>query len=186
MADVLCRNLHMFMTFVEMVCRVLTYRPYFWNSQSLLSNGQTCLVLSHLEMQWKWKAWLQIPQATVHSSLVAAPWLAWHSMQRSMIWFRQMAQLSTTISHAHKATAFHCQKSVTVSSILLIAGSYLLHLKLLLAVCGVYSACLVWFDHRLRLGSDSVCCSILHLYVSHSGDCSNDQLLEGDRGGLND
>jgi hypothetical protein len=32
------------------------YRPYFWNSQSRLSSGQTCLVLSHREMQWKWKA----------------------------------------------------------------------------------------------------------------------------------
>jgi hypothetical protein len=32
------------------------YRPYFWNSQSRLSSGQTCRVLSHREMQWKWKA----------------------------------------------------------------------------------------------------------------------------------
>lgn len=31
-----------------------------------------------------------------------------------MIWFRQMAQLSTTISHAHRATAFHwqCQRQL--------------------------------------------------------------------------
>ena len=41
------------------------YRPYFWNSQSRLSSGQTWRVLSHREMQWKWKAcwyrlaWLQ-------------------------------------------------------------------------------------------------------------------------------
>merc|ERR1719317_1848131 len=83
------------------------YRPYFWNSQSRLHRGQTFLVLSHLEMQWKWKAWLHIPQATVHSSLVALAWLAWHSMHRSMMWFRQMAQLSTTMSQAHSATAFH-------------------------------------------------------------------------------
>merc|ERR1719340_141096 len=81
--------------------------PYFWNSQSLLSRGHTCRVFSHLEMQWKWKAWLHIPQATVHSSLVALAWLAWHSMHRSMMWFLQMAQLSTTISQAHRATAFH-------------------------------------------------------------------------------
>ena len=27
------------------------YRPYFWNSQSRLSSGHTCLVLSHREMQ---------------------------------------------------------------------------------------------------------------------------------------
>lgn len=76
-------------------------------------------------MQWKWKACyvpcqpflsrvpfllsltLQIPQATVHSSLVAEAWLAWQSMQRSMMWLRQMAQLSTTMSHAQSATAFH-------------------------------------------------------------------------------
>lgn len=73
-------------------------RPYFWNSQSLLSSGQTCRAFSHLEMQWKWKAccsmyvvsnttqyrkvWgcagrtLQMPQATVHSSLVAEAWFA--------------------------------------------------------------------------------------------------------------
>lgn len=50
---------------------------------------------------------LQIPQATVHSSLAAEAWLAWHSIQRSMIWFRQMAQLSTTMSQAQRATAFH-------------------------------------------------------------------------------
>lgn len=85
----------------------LIYRPYFWNSQSLLSKGQTDLALSHREMQWKWKAWLQIPQATVHSSLVAEAWFAWHSMHRSMMWFRQIAQLSTTISQAQRATAFH-------------------------------------------------------------------------------
>lgn len=41
---------------------------------------------------------LQTPQATVHSSLVADAWLAWHSMHRSMMWFRQIAQLSTTMS----------------------------------------------------------------------------------------
>jgi hypothetical protein len=28
---------------------------------------------------------LQMPQATVHSSLVADAWLAWHSMHRSMM-----------------------------------------------------------------------------------------------------
>lgn len=63
-------------------------------------NGQTWRVFNQREMQWKWKAWLQIPQATVHSvqnnqqkvqninlnskgylpSLVVEAWLAWHSM----------------------------------------------------------------------------------------------------------
>lgn len=41
---------------------------------------------------------MHTPQATVHSSLVADAWLAWHSMQRSIIWLRHIAQLSTTIS----------------------------------------------------------------------------------------
>jgi hypothetical protein len=53
---------------------------------------------------------LQIPQATVHSSLVADAWLAWQSMHRSMMWLRQMAQLSTTMSQAQRATAFHCDE----------------------------------------------------------------------------
>jgi hypothetical protein len=52
---------------------------------------------------------LQMPQATVHSSLVADAWLAWHSMHRSMMWLRQIAQLSTTMSQAQRATAFHCR-----------------------------------------------------------------------------
>eukprot|EP00307_Rebecca_sp_RCC1486_P012343 CAMPEP_0119434086 /NCGR_PEP_ID=MMETSP1335-20130426/50488_1 /TAXON_ID=259385 /ORGANISM="Chrysoculter rhomboideus, Strain RCC1486" /LENGTH=371 /DNA_ID=CAMNT_0007459937 /DNA_START=234 /DNA_END=1349 /DNA_ORIENTATION=+ len=47
------------------------------------------------------------PHATVHSSEVADAWLAWHSMHRSMMWLRQIAQLSTTISHAHSETADH-------------------------------------------------------------------------------
>ena len=28
-----------------------------------------------------------MPHATVHSSLVAEAWLAWHSMHRSTMWF---------------------------------------------------------------------------------------------------
>jgi hypothetical protein len=35
---------------------IALHRPYFWNSQSRLSSGQTWRALSHLEMQWKWKA----------------------------------------------------------------------------------------------------------------------------------
>ena len=34
---------------------------------------------------------LHTPHATVHSSLVWDPWFAWHSMQRSMMWLRQIA-----------------------------------------------------------------------------------------------
>ena len=77
----------------------INYFPYFWKSHSQLHNGQTCLVFNHLEIQWKWKAWLQTPQATVHSSLVADCWLAVHSIQSSMMWFLQMAQESTTIKN---------------------------------------------------------------------------------------
>ena len=57
-----------------------SHRPYFWNSHSVLSRGQTWRVFSQREMQWKWKAWLHTPQATVHSSVVALAWFAWHSM----------------------------------------------------------------------------------------------------------
>jgi len=86
---------------------VFYQRPNFWKSQSRLSNGQTCRVFSQREMQWKWNAWLHMPHATVHSSLVADAWFAWHSIHRSMMWFLQMAQLSTTMSQAQRATAFH-------------------------------------------------------------------------------
>lgn len=84
-----------------------SYLPYFWNSQSLLSNGQTWRVLSQREMQWKWNAWLQTPHAAVHSSPVAVAWFAWHSIHKSIRWLRHMAQVSFWISHAHKAKPFH-------------------------------------------------------------------------------
>lgn len=76
------------------VLLLAVYFPYFWNSQSRLSSGHTWRVLSHRDMQWKWKACfnarvsvmgvmckdrchtLQIPQATVHSSLVDDAWFA--------------------------------------------------------------------------------------------------------------
>ena len=38
-------------------------------------------------MFFKHENYPYMPQATVHSSLVAEAWLAWHSMQRSMMWF---------------------------------------------------------------------------------------------------
>ena len=50
---------------------------------------------------------LQTPQAMVHSLQVAESWLPWHSMQRSWMWLRQMAHVSTWMSHDHSATAFH-------------------------------------------------------------------------------
>ena len=109
------------------------YRPYLRNSHSPLSkqftnrgqritylmdtldessattkNGIARKVCSHtLLMQWKWNAWEQTPQATVHSWAEAVPWFAWHSIHMSIMWFRHIAQLSTSISHAQSATAFH-------------------------------------------------------------------------------
>lgn len=41
------------------------------------------------------------------TSLVWLAWFAWHSIHKSMIWFLQIAQLSTRMSHAQSATAFH-------------------------------------------------------------------------------
>ena len=61
------------------------YLPYFWNSQTWLSSGHTWRVCSHRWMQWKWNAWLQLPHATVHSSLVEEFWLAWHSMPGEVV-----------------------------------------------------------------------------------------------------
>lgn len=104
---------------------------YLWNSHSLLSSGQTCLVLSQREMQWKWKAWLHTPQATVHSSLVAEAWLAWHSIPASCTihytqWFYNKVSsievfcnncpLSNRIvdlrKHACQVFSIHCQLTV--------------------------------------------------------------------------
>lgn len=36
------------------------------------------------------------------------------SIQRSMMWLRQMAQLSTTMSHAQRATAFHWARQLVL------------------------------------------------------------------------
>ena len=34
-----------------------------------IPNGQTCLVLSHLLKQWKWKAWLQAPISNIKNEI---------------------------------------------------------------------------------------------------------------------
>jgi len=79
---------------------------------------------------------------------------AWHSMQRSMMWLRQIAQLSTTMSkqqnklgikliwrlsdrhqpQAHRATAFHWNKQLVSEWIIddLIKRTHLLHFESLL------------------------------------------------------
>jgi len=51
------------------------------------------------------------------------------------MWFLQMAQLSTTMSHAHRATAFHCPNvNIGVANVAhrWSVQPYLLHLELLL------------------------------------------------------
>jgi hypothetical protein len=86
---------------------------------------------------------LQIPHATVHSSLVVVAWLAWQSMHRSMMWLRQMAQLSTTMSQAQRATAFHWSDMLArdhTAMRFISQPAYLLHLELLLSVDGI-TAC---------------------------------------------
>ena len=44
----------------------------------------TWRVLSQREMQWKWKAWLHTPHATVQSSDALDDCCAWHSMHKSI------------------------------------------------------------------------------------------------------
>jgi hypothetical protein len=77
---------------------------------------RTCLVLSQREMQWKWKAWLHMPQATVHSSLVALAWFAWHSMHRSMMWF--LLNRNTDVSF------FNIKRTQETFSILSLSSKY--------------------------------------------------------------
>lgn len=81
--------------------------PHLANCQGWLSNGHASLVLIHLLIQCKWKAWLQTPQAATHSLSVSVMAFGWHSMHGSIIWFLQIAQLSTAISHDQNATAVH-------------------------------------------------------------------------------
>lgn len=45
------------------------------------------------------------------------------------MWFRQMAQLSTTISHAHNATAFHCVELARAALVLEDDSACLLNLE---------------------------------------------------------
>lgn len=76
-----------------------------------------------------------------------------------MMWFRQIAQLSTTISQAHRATAFHCSFPVSMASGSSEPGSvYLLDLKLLLAFNTLAARALGLFSDR----------RITHLHVGHA------------------
>ena len=191
-------------------------------------------------MQWKWKAcytnglgavlplsffacllmWrergggptLQIPHATVHSSLTALAWFAWHSMpasllaqarprtpkgpqgtaspscrwgkelggsrQRSMMWLRQMAQFSTTISHDQRATAFHCIRFAQQLAAMCCAeeagddGLHLLDFEPRLLSCGGGSLGCGGLGAR--------CCgNVFHVYVCHG----RGSLCDGGGGG---
>ena len=81
--------------------------PYFSKDQVVLQSGHVYRFLSHLDMQWKWNAWLQMPHATLHSSVPPFSCDAWHSMHMSIRWFLQIAQESISPSHFHMVTAFH-------------------------------------------------------------------------------
>jgi hypothetical protein len=106
---------------------------------------------------------LQIPHATVHSSLVADAWLAWQSMHKSMMWLRQMAQLSTTMSQAQRATAFHCIVSARSSDAMVSWLLYLLDFELLLSFRHITACASLGVLH---LGRRSGIC---HLDVGHDG-----------------
>jgi hypothetical protein len=77
-----------------------------------------------------------------------------------MMWFRQMAQLSTTISQAHRATAFHLTiTSQYHESLRAVGFVYLLDLELLLVrIIGA-------LGDGLALGGASS--GFLHLHVCH-------------------
>ena len=77
--------------------------PYLWNSHSLLSRGQTTLDLSHLEMQWKWKAWLHSPQAVSQLVCTLSVTWAWQSTHGSIMKFLQIAQLSRLLSNKKRS-----------------------------------------------------------------------------------
>ena len=54
--DTLCHARKLVCLVYRLIRMYSPHRPYFWNSQSRLSKGQTCRVFSQREMQWKWKA----------------------------------------------------------------------------------------------------------------------------------
>src|SRR6266536_1645098 len=61
---------------------------------------QLCTLRSLLKLGWlDIRCLSSVSEPEVLNELV--------NLHRSMMWFLQMAQLSTTISQAHKATAFH-------------------------------------------------------------------------------
>jgi hypothetical protein len=99
---------------------------------------------------------------------ISARYLRLHSkhLQRSMMWFLQIAQLSTTISQAHKATAFHYSASVTAYPKRAVQ-THLLNLKTLLAIrATTLSGSLGLAGDLLRRSSRS-CRSICHINVRH-------------------
>lgn len=78
---------------------------HFWSSTNEICSGNEKRAKN--SNYQKFNPTLQLPHATVHSSLPSAEGFAWHSIHKSIIWLRHIAQLSTTMSQAQRATAFH-------------------------------------------------------------------------------
>jgi hypothetical protein len=84
-----------------------------------------------------------------------------------MIWLRQIAQLSTTISQAHSATAFHCLILVPATSEERMVRACLFDFEPLPALnCGV--SCTSFCNLRISLGFGwGSWASIGHVNISH-------------------
>lgn len=97
-----------------------------------------------------------------------------------MMWLRQIAQLSTTMSHAQRATAFHYR---------MLAGSYLDAVHLLCSYLFYFEALLIPFRACSSLGHLGLCRgSIGHVDVRHDsemcmagGECG-EMRVDGRRG----
>ena len=83
-----------------------------------------------------------------------------------MMWLRQMAQFSTTISHDQRATAFHCIRFAQQLAVMRCAedagddGFHLLNFEPRLLSCGSGSLG--------RGGLGARCCgNVFHVYVCH-------------------
>jgi hypothetical protein len=113
------------------------------HSQSLLMEARKSLLRCKSPMQQCTPRWWRkldlpdircLPVVSRSSSRVGVG----DELHRSIMWFLQIAQLSTTMSQAHRATAFH-YRAVSISAAPCTekasSCSHLLHLKALLAVC---------------------------------------------------
>ena len=89
---------------VELDGRIFFFScPYFWNSHSLVS----AVFRGSGRCRGSEKRGYRLFTQTVRSWEVAEAWLAWLSMQRSKMWFPQMAPLSTTMAQAQGIHIHH-------------------------------------------------------------------------------